>query len=196
MKKVKIKERFEKAVEAFFENEEQFENSQIVLNNTGSALLADQPERETAEKADSIISFVKLVFLFVPGAFFLYRFLMIFVFYTMYQGIEFRSNLGLHDLLFFKFFLDNPVSGIFFVLAGIFMTFIGIGSLRETKNLVVPGVIISFSLLLGLLFSWGLTEPLRGMVVMYYSVYLFPIILIVAGFIKRDWVNKNEESEN
>ncbi len=193
MKKVKIKERFENAVDAFFENGEPSENSQFVLNTNSSALLYNEPETANVEKTASIIDFVKLVFLFLPGAFFLYKLTLTFV-YVTFQRIAIRSDLGGWDYHFLMFFLQDFFLGVFSLLIGCFMTFIGVGSLRETKNLVVPGSIISFSLLLAGLFSF-LPTLLRGEVIMYYSIYLFPLALAVAGFVKY-WVNKNEEDSN
>ena len=71
MKKVKLETRLEKAVNAFFENDEQFENTQLVFDRN-SALLPTKKVKSFAEKADTFINIFKQIFIFLPSAFFLY----------------------------------------------------------------------------------------------------------------------------
>ncbi len=177
MKKVKLDTRIENAFNAFFETDERFENSQIVLNDT-SALLQDPPKKTLAEKTDSIVNIVKYIFLFLPGSFLMFKLAVSII----YLSSQIPMPPG--DLLLMTIW----------TLVISFVIYVGVGGMRETRNLVVPGSILSLSLILGGLF-FLFPEPLRGQIVLYYSIYLFPLTLVIAGLAKH-WVNKNEKSEN
>jgi hypothetical protein len=177
MKKTKTKERFENAVNAFFENEEQFENTQLAYMDN-SALLPSEAEKSFTESIDSTINLLKQIFFFIPGAFLLYFMTLLIAFFPM-PSSSFQILLGLLPYL----------------TAAIFMTFAGVGSLKEIKNLIVPFTIISFAAIFATLVSLlPLTEEVKGNICFYYSAYLFPVALIIANLAKT-WV-KNEGNED
>lgn len=191
MRKQKIKERFENVIDAFFENDVRFEDAQIALNNDSTLVLDDYAEKETTRKIDSTISYVKMIFLFLPGSFFLFKVSLIFAYITTFFSHTI-SNYGKFEYFFVEFLIKNSYLGIFFSLAACFMVFIGVGSIKETKNLIAPGLIISFSMLLFGVFTF-LPEPFRGDVVQYYSTYLFPLVLVGVGFVKS-WIEEKVNS--
>jgi uncharacterized membrane protein len=197
MKKQKIKDRFENAINAFFENdaqlnEVQFENSQIVLNQNSSAILDSSPKPETNGNFEWMISSGKLFFLFLPGSFFLFKVSLIFAYITMITYPRTVSNPGKFEYYFVEYLIDNSSVGIFFSLIAVVMTFMGIGSLKETKNLMVPGLIVSFSMLLFGALSF-LPEPMRANTIQYYSIYLFPLMLVGVYFVKHRIEEKSEK---
>jgi hypothetical protein len=173
MKETKIKERFGNAIDAFFNDEKLSENASLsVACNRASFNLGESEALLSISKHKLITKILRQIFLFLPGAFFLYMVPLSFVYFSS------LFNIGLNGYLGFMFWL----------LAGSFLTLVGIGSLKETKNLIVPVSIISFSLILGILFLL-FPEPLRGSISGFYSIYLFPAALMLAGLAKT-WVNE------
>ena len=97
MKETKLEERFEKAVNAFFENENSHEQNSIALfENQEIAQIS--PAENLAQTADKYFTLFKRIFAFLPGVLFLH---------LMMPGI-FTFGFSLWTLFFL-------VSGIFMV---------------------------------------------------------------------------------
>ena len=175
MKKIKLETRLENAVNAFFENEEQFENSQLTFNHN-SALFPNEKAKTLTEKAETFVNIAKQIFIFVPSAFFLYFMTLMFAYFPLYY-LSFEMMIGM----------------FIWLAAGSFMTLAGIGSVKELKNLIVPATIISFAAIFGAAVSFlPLPREIKESICFYYSIYLFPIALILAGLAKN-WVSQKSE---
>ena len=175
MKKIKLETRLENAVTAFFENEEQFENSQLTFNHN-STLFPNEKVKTFTEKAETFVNIFKQIFIFLPSAFFLYFMTLMFAYFPLYYAS--------FEMIIVMFIWLLVVS---------FMTIAGIGSVKELKNLIVPATIISFASIFATIVSFlPLPGEFKVSICFYYSVYLFPIALILAGLAKN-WVNRKSE---
>lgn len=182
MKKVKLGTRIDKAVNAFFEDENLKENS--ALDFAGNAKMSEITNNEDLiEPRNSYKNFLKQAFLFFPGTFFLFY-------------ISLGITLALKDILVF---LDRPrffSKDLFFVclvtLLSFFMTWIGLGDLKNKKHLIIPASIILSGVVIGVIVN--LTENIsaisRGIIHDFgYAVWLFPIALILP-FLAKGWVDR------
>ena len=176
MKKVKLETRLENAVNAFFKDEHQFKNTQLSYF-AETELLANERTKTFTEKADSFISPLKYIFFFLPGSFALYFFTLLNTYFFSYFGFD-SVSIGI--------FLGMCL----YMLAFGFMTLVGIGSIKEIKNLVVPFTIICFAAIFGIItLLLPIDEKTKENICFYYSAFLFPVALIIANLVKN-WVNE------
>jgi uncharacterized membrane protein len=94
---------------------------------------------------------------FLPGAFLLYFATLSSVFFFPYQGLTLQM--------------------LFWFFAGGFLCLAGLGSLKKTKNLLIPLAIVLFTAAVAALFSLFPTA-LQQTLYFNYSIYLFPFVLI------------------
>lgn len=162
MKKIKIEERLENAVNAFFETNAD-KNAEALVFADGSAVLRNAESASFTEKAEFWTNAARQVFLFLPGAFLLYL--------TTLASVFFYSDLGLTPQMLFLI----PASGFF--------CWVGLGSLKNKKNLLVPSSIFLGAALLGILFSFF---PNAAQPALYfnYSIYFFPPVLIISKLLQ------------
>lgn len=170
MKKTKIEQRINNAINAFFANEQENlgENSLTLAND--SAILKQEAAAKLNEKGDFLVKILKQVFLFFPGTLYLF--------------------FGTFSILAFDF-LWNPFTIIAVFLIGSFLTIFGIGNLKNPKHLVIPLYIVAVAILAFLFFSTigGLKS------VFEYGIYFFPLALVVP-ILAKNLVDKTNESEN
>lgn len=157
MNKTKLDDRIENAVNAFFETPP--DTSRFAMTYTGHdpALVAN--EMSFGEKADKWQWLIREVFLFGPGS--------ILVFYITLMMILFYQTLGFAPY------------GILLYLFAAFLPYAGSGSLTKVKNFAVP---LSVTVLA---FAFAFISPLfldreLGHIYMWDSIFLFPVVLIVA----------------
>jgi hypothetical protein len=170
MKKTKIEQRIHNAINAFFANtEENTDENSLTLTND-SAILKPETAIKLNEKGDALVKILKQVFLFFPGALYLF--------------------FGTFQILAFAFFW-NPFSIIAFFLIGSFLTIFGIGNLKNPKHLVIPLYIVAVAIVAFLFFSTigGLKS------VFEYGIYFFPLALI-APLLAKGWIDKTDEGKN
>jgi hypothetical protein len=163
MSKLRFEDRIDNAVSAFFETAP--DRSNFVLTYTGheSVLTADKPFTEKVAKWSGIL---REILLFGPGTFYLfYTTLAVTFFYPSY-------GIGAQGLLMFLF--------------GIFLTHAGAGSIYRARNLAVPGTVIAMALGVVLFSTIFAGNDLANMY-FWYSIYLFPFVLIAAKLVQR-WV--------
>lgn len=162
MKKTKLIERIENARNAFFElNDEK--DSETLVSAYGSHALENTECAAFSEKAGPWMNIARQVFLFLPGAFLL--------FFTPLAVTFFAPQIGF------------SLQMLFWLLTGTFSCLIGLGSLRNTKNLLIPFSIILFSAVLGILFSL-FPGNLQAALYFEYSIYLFPFVLAGSKVLK------------
>lgn len=167
MNKTKLDDRIENAVNAFFETPT--DTSKFAMTYTGHdpALVAD--EKSFGEKADKWQWLIREVFLFGPGS--------ILVFYITLIMILFYQTLGF------------PAYAILLYLFAAFFAYAGSGSLGKVKNLAVPAAVTVLA------FAFAFISPLfldreLGHIYMWDSIFLFPIVLIVAKLVQSFLADK------
>lgn len=161
MRKTKLNDRIENAVNAFFEPGPDSSRVELTYTPSDSAFLAVQ--RPLTEKADKWISALREVFLFGPGAFAL--------FYMTLTVAFFYPTIGI------------SAQGFLMLCFPAFLTYAGIGKINNFRNLAVPATVIA----MGLLFA--LVAPLlfgRELADLYFwdSIYLLPFVLVVAKLVQ------------
>ena len=179
MKETKLKERFENAVDAFFDNGKLDENTGLNYVNSYDVYQKDLPKNSN-EKSNIFISILKQVFLFFPATFML--FIISFVFSAICVNNPYDANLpegrGLWLFLWFSI--------------SIFMTWFGIGDVRKPRHFVIPASITSFGAITGLISGFLSIFFPEIIFSNNYPIYFFPIALVVP-FIAKMFVDDLEE---
>jgi uncharacterized membrane-anchored protein len=148
-----------------------FGNEELILRENTGVLTLDYLEKSNG---DMWISLLKQVFLFFPGTLLLF----------MTSGFIFDAYFsGIIDFMF-------VIGGLPWILMYSFMMIFGIGDIKNPKHLAIPLSVVSVSLLIFLI-STFLPDSLHNKFLYEYSIYLFPIALILPNFVK----NVIEESE-
>lgn len=153
MKKTKIKQRIDNAVNAFFAHDQENFGENSLAFTPDSALLKPEPAAQFNEKGDRLVKTLKRVFLFLPGALYLF--------------------FGTLQILSFDFF-RSPLTIIVVFLIGSFMTIFGIGNLKNPKHLVIPLSIV----VVGMTTFWLFSTLGNLKFVFEYGIYFFPFALI------------------
>jgi len=153
MKKTKIKQRIDNAVNAFFDHDQENFGENSLTFASDSALLKPEPAEQFNEKGDRLVKTLKRVFLFLPGALYLF--------------------FGTLSILSFEF-LWNPLTFLVVFLIGSFLTIFGIGNLKNPKHLVIPLSIVA----VGIITFWLFSTLGNLKFVFEYGIYFFPLALI------------------
>lgn len=170
MKKTKIEQRINNAINAFFvNNQENIDENSLTLVND-SAIIKQEAATKLSEKGDLLIKTLKRAFLFLPGV--LYLFFGTFTIFSV-------------DLLW------NPLSVLIMFSIGSFLTIFGIGKLKNPKHLAIPLSIVAVALA-----AFGLCSWLGNLRYVYeYGIYFFPLALI-APFLAKSLVDKTDAVKN
>lgn len=185
MKKVKTDNKTDKSIDSFFETANTSENQNLKLIDS-----FETSENETFT-LNSLLNLTKQIFLFLPGTLFLYL-------------ISFVGTIILID----SFSVREPIEMfgissatlqlfVFAIIAlfGTFMTWIGLGDIKNIKHLSIPTSILATGGIIALIFKilgdvFGLTGIFE--VMNYYFIYLFPLVLIVPILVKG-WIDMKTE---
>lgn len=162
MKKTKIEQRMENAVNAFFETENRAGETALVYGNQ-TAILQNEANEEFAEKSDKRFDFFKKAVLFLPGTFVL--------FFATLASVFFYKDLGVNFWT------------LFWLASGGFMVWAGLGDLKNKKHLLLPLSVVSVALTLAIGFGF-LPESVQPQMFFEHSIYFFPIALIVPFLVK------------
>ena len=163
MKKVKIDQRIENAFNVFFDTEN--DKSLTALTYGGEPALMQDVSIETfTQKADNWLGICKKVFLFLPGTFVL--------FFATLSSVFFYDIFGINSWM------------LFWLAAGSFMIWAGLGDLKNKKHLLMPLSVFSITLVLAILLS-VLPESLQSSGFFEYSIYLFPLVLTAPILVKN-----------
>lgn len=191
MKQVKLKERLENTVEAFFDSRE-IDGALAMNVGNKSSLIGDETQSNSYEKGESLIRVLKQAFFFFPGTFILFFISM----GTMLDVIYFRSHpeivLNRSTVMNFQIFLIYLTGFV-----AIFMTWFGLGDLKNRKHIAIPASIIASGATIGgvigvtvevIKFSEQILRDFG------FAILFFPIGLIVP-FIAKSWVDTQEVSQ-
>lgn len=166
MKKVRIDERLENVFDTFFDAGDDKNLKALVLAD-GAGVLQNEEQTAFIEKGEFWINIARQAFLFLPGAFLL--------FFATLSSIFFFPNFGFNWQM------------LFWLFTGGFLCFVGLGSMKDIKNLLIPLSIILFSTVIAISFA---LFPSSAQPTLYfeYSIYLFPLVLIVSRLLKS-WID-------
>lgn len=152
MKKTKIENNFE----YFFDSESFSENKLTITNNF--ALLRVEKTSKAIENADEYFAVFKKLFLFLLGVLILHL--------ATFAAIDFYKDVGLNLWMLFWF------------ASGIFMTWAGIGDLKNKKHWLIPASVILGAAIVAGLGNWLSPDSFE------YSFYLLPLLFIVPVLVK------------
>jgi hypothetical protein len=158
MNKIKIDERLENAVNAFFEAGPDTSRFELTYSGQSAALASDAPA--VTEKVDKWLRILRELFMLGPGTFALFFYTLTMVFH--YPGVAPRP---------------------YWYALAVFLTYAGSGSLRNVKNLAVPGVVILLAVAVALLSTYFLGKEVAGFY-FWDSIYLLPAVLIAAKLVQ------------
>ncbi len=158
MKKVKFDERLENALNAFFENGQDTSRFEMTYTGGETSIVADRPA--FTEKADKWLGILREIVMFGPGTFHLF-------FSTLYVVFNYPT----------------VTVNFYGYLLAIFLTYAGLGSIKNLRNLAVPAAIIAMALAFVPLSTLILGSELAGSH-FWDSIYLFPFVLITAKFVQ------------
>jgi hypothetical protein len=181
-----------KSNDIFFEGEILSKNQALGSINSSEMLKVDEVATFTEER-NSFLNLIKQVFFFLPGTFLLYLigFVGTIILANSFSVQEPMEIFGIRSV---------PIQILLFgiiALFGTFMTWFGLGDIKNKKHFAIPtsiiatgGIIAAISKILGDVF--GFSELFEAM--NYYFIYLFPLVLVVPILVKG-WVDqKNENS--
>lgn len=153
----------ENAAHAFFETGDAA-NSGALACAADSSVLPGETETSFTAKAEFWVNIARQAFLFLPGAFLLY--------YAALASVFFYPTFGLNSRMLFA------------IAAGAFLCAVGLGSLKETKNLLVPAAIAAFGVAAALVFAL-FPSAVQPALFFEHSIYLFPFVLIFSRLLKH-----------
>lgn len=182
MKKTKFRERLNKAITAFFNDEET--NSGIELYHSGNTALL-HTEIISDYKFSKILKYLRQALLFFPGAAALLDVSIIFT----WQAVGLYIPAGFiywNGMNYLKFIAFLSVAGLFSIL--------GLGKLRSKKDLLIPASIIGTGVILGSFLSVstrffpeiGLWLYLNG------NTIIFLPLGLIAGILAKGWIDKDK----
>lgn len=168
MSKIKLDERIEDAMNAFFETEP--DHGSLATRSGVCNELTVSAEPAFSEKFGKWSNILRELFLFGPGTFFLYFVTLALIFFYPSQGF--------------------PISGVTMLAATAFITYAGAGDIRNTKNLAVPATVIVVAAAVAIIRS---IFPVPEYLSPYfsYALYSFPIALIAAKLMQM-WLSEKE----
>ena len=168
MKKTKIEQRIENAFNAFFETECSNNNSSIVIAEN-NALTPPLASEQFKQNTDKYFDYFKKIFSFVPGVLFLHL--------AAPAALEFGFGLWL----------------LFWLAAGIFMVWAGIGDLKNKKHFLLPLSVMATAIVFALPFG-----VLPAHLINYYVYFYIGVLplLFIAPILTKGLIEKNERNES
>lgn len=158
MKKTRLKERLNNAIDAFWQDGENIEN-ELVPQNFGETLLLNE-DKDLSNNFRKIFRFLKQILLFLPGTFF--------TFY-LWMGVTIFGFPRGKSFLFLLVLIVSPLSMV-----------IGLGSIKKIKDWIMPLSVAILGVIIGFL-SAGF-DFIRDF---ENAVLFFPLALIVAVLSKN-----------
>lgn len=174
MKDVKLKEKFEKVFEAFFENGETNSNYLERMSADTVETLHSATESDNKPKIKNILILLKQLFLFLPATFF--------TFY-MWMG-----------MMIFGFPITGTILFFFLLLILPFFMVLGMGNIKNIRHWIMPLMVIILGSSIGILMSGipFLQDLIRDF---ENAVLFFPLALIVA-VLSKNWADKPNENDS
>lgn len=176
MKDVKLKERLEKAFEAFFDDAKANENNSLECVTHETVLVVSE-NAFFCENTHKIFNILRQLLLFLPSSFLLFT-----ASVAMTARIILVEGEGVAKVSFLSLILLSVLS---------LLNILGLGDLRKPKHLSIPFSIISIGVILGAVgtffFDWsGFSNFLFN-----YVPYFFPIAFIVPILVKN-WLDQEK----
>jgi len=161
MSKIKLDERIENAMNAFYEPRS--ERGPMAMQYGVPDEIEIAPSPGFSVKSDKWSALLRELILFGPGTFCLYFTTLLILFFYPIGGFSFP--------------------GFFMVAATAFITYAGVGDLRQIKNLAVPATVIAGATLVSVVRS---ILPVPEDLTPYFSwaIYSFPFTLIAAKLVQ------------
>jgi len=176
MRKVKLDTKSEESADAFFNNEIPAKNE--ALSFVGSVEMSEiEADKVFTDKNKSFIKLLKQVFIFLPGAFLLFFMsfgaAIIFMEIVVYR----RALETLPDDFPFQFALIGLI-----ILVGTFMTWFGLGDIKNRKHFAIPASLIVTGAIIGAVIKvaasiFDLAD--RMLDDFSYLIYLLPLALVI-----------------
>jgi len=168
MSKVKLDDRIENAMNAFFETEHAHGSLTMTYGVPDELVIPVQ--QPFSEKASRWSGLLRELLLFGPCSLFLYFITLAMIFFYAEFGI--------------------PFYGLFMLATAAFMTYAGLGDIRNTKNLAVPATVIIVASAVAAIRS---VLPVPDYLSPYFSwaIYSFPVALIAAKLVQM-WLAEKE----
>jgi len=191
MRKVKLDNQSEKSAEAFFDNQNPDENK--ALSFAGSAnILEIEKENSFTGEPKSFINLLKQVFIFLPGTFLLFFTSFGAAIILMEIIVYRRAFETLPDDFPFQFALIGLI-----VFLGTFMTWFGLGDLKNRKHFAIPVSLIISGAIIGVVVkaAASISDFADRMLDDFsYLIYLLPLALIVPILAKSIIDRKTEDA--
>ncbi|HQU93726.1 MAG TPA: hypothetical protein PLK77_15590 [Pyrinomonadaceae bacterium] len=168
MSKTKLDARLENALNAFFETEPEPNRFELAYCDQPTAIASTGAT--FSEKANKWSGILRELLMFGPGTFALFYMTLAAAFFFPAIGLSFQ--------------------GLFMLLSAAFLTYAGSGSLKSIKNLTVPLTVIVMALAV-VSFSLLFFGRQDAGIYFWYSIYLFPLVLIAAKLV-QNWVADKE----
>lgn len=178
MKKTKIEQRVENAVNAFFDDESFAENKLGFVND--SALLKQETHANFSEKADVCVKIIKQIFLFFPGTFVLFNLSLILAVFILSPPLN--------------TFVLYPGKLTIALLVSAFMTMFGLGNVKNAKHLIIPASIVLFAFVSGSLIALFGGGGMNFNFLDIYAMYLLPLALIVP-ILAKGWADRRGQNQ-
>lgn len=163
MKKTKIEQRIENAFDAFFDDENLSEpNALTFAGNQEIGQIFSNPKK--ARTADKYFDWFKKLFAFLPGVLILH--------FAVFALLEF----GIFGIW-----------GLFWIAAGVFMVWAGIGNLTDKKHFLLPLSVISVSFIFALpvtLLPVNLAD-----IYVYFYICILPL-LFITPILTKNYLDK------
>lgn len=177
MKEVKLKERFENAIESFFEDE-RFEKESLSMK-TSETDLPTEKKSFFSEKSKKVFNICRQLFLFLPANF------LLFMISIVYTAIFILRPFGEAEGQ--KGFINTLPYFLLFAA----LTTLGLGNWRNPKHYLIPISTILTGIIFGIVGSIIFGDSGFGVFFRNYIPYLLPIAFIVPVLVKS-WVDKEE----
>lgn len=169
MKDVKLKERFEKAFGAFFEDTE---TDSTYLEKMSDDGIVKESIQKT--KVKTIFKILKQVFLFFPATFF-----------TFYMWM------GMMIFGFSNSFSLIPL--FFFILMPILMV-LGMGNIKNIRHWIMPLSVIILGSLIGII--TGNVPILRSFIASFQNAILFFPLALILAILSKNWADNSDEKDS
>lgn len=164
MSKLKLDERIENAMNAFFASAPEHGPPSVTYDVDNEIVITPTPA--FSKKVDKWSALLRELLFFGPGTFFLYFTTLIVIFFYPVVGLS--------------------VAGFFMMAAAAFITYAGLGDLRQIKNLAVPATVVASAAFVSAIRS---IFPVPEHLSPYFSwaIYSFPLVLFAAKLVQM-WV--------
>jgi len=175
MRKVKIDKKHEQSA-AFFDNENPDKNVALSFVNSAKILELEK-DKSFPDEHKSFISLLKQIFIFLPGTFLLFFMSFGAAIIAMEIAVYGRAVETLPDDFPFQFALIG-----FIGFLGTFMTWFGLGDIKNRKHFAIPASLIVTGALIGAVVkaAANISDLADRMLDDFnYLIYLLPLALII-----------------